>query len=122
MLHGLENLGRRQEEAGAAKLLLPFGLELLRGDVPLSGEDVVPGGEVENAGGLDCFAKMGGAGLLEGEEVEEHLNVQAHADRREVKGLFAGLVVHHPEKELSVFQPAVHPVHLAADPELAVGL
>ena len=35
----------------------------------------------------------------------------------EVKGLFAGLVVHHPEVQLSVLQPAIHPVHLPVDGE-----
>ena len=67
-------------------------------------------------------AEAGGAGFLEGEEIEKHLDVQAHADRREVEGLFAGLVVHHPEVELPVLQPAVHPVHLAPYPQLAVRL
>ena len=60
--------------------------------------------------------------LLQSEEIEQHLDIQAHLHRREVEGLPAGLVVHHPEIQFAVPDPAVHPVHLAAQTQLAVGL
>ena len=60
--------------------------------------------------------------LLQGKEVEKHLNVQSHLHRRQVEGLFAGLVIHHPEVQLAILYPAVHPVHLATQPQLGVRL
>ena len=59
---------------------------------------------------------------MQGKEVQQHLDVQAHADIGQVKFLFAGLVVHHPDVQLVVLDPAVHPVHLAPYPQLAAGL
>ena len=51
---------------------------------------------------------------MQGEQIQQHLYAQSVPHIRQIKGLFAGLVVHHPQIELAVLQPAVHPVHLAA--------
>ena len=122
VLHGLEHLRVGEQQPRPAQLLFPHGLELVRRDIPLGGEDLVPGGEIQHPGGLDVHAEPLPALLFQGEQVQQHLNVQAHPDGGQVKGLFAGLVVHHPEIQLVVLHPAVHPVHLAADPQLRVRL
>ena len=59
---------------------------------------------------------------MQGKQVEQHLNVQPHFHRREVKCLLAGLIVHHPQVQLPIPNPAVHPVHLTADPQHSIWL
>ena len=57
---------------------------------------------------------------MQGKEVQQHLNIQSHADVGQIEFLLAGFVVHHPEVQLIVLDPAVHPVHLAAYPQFPV--
>ena len=59
---------------------------------------------------------------MQSKEVQQHLDIQSHADVGQIKLLFAGLVVHYPQEKLVVPDPAVHAVHLAAHPQLAVRL
>ena len=92
--------------------------EGLRGDVPLGPSDQIPGRVIQhprrhNSG----YPKQRLSLLLEGEEIQQHLDAQPVPHIREVEGLAPGLVVHHPQIELAVVEPAVHPVHLAADGE-----
>ena len=122
MLHGPEDLRLRQQQSGTAQQLLPFALQLFRRNVPLHRQNLIPGRQIQHARRFDLPAEVSSALLLQGEEIQQHLDIQTHFHRRQVKGLFAGLVVHHPEVELVVLDPAVHPVHLAADAQLRVGL
>ena len=42
-------------------------------------------------------------------------------DRSQIKGLFAGFIIHDPEVQLIILDPAVHPVHLASQTKLCSG-
>ena len=122
MFHGLEYLRLRQNQAAAAQFLLPPPGQLLRRDAALRGQNLIPGRQVQHAGRFHRTVEVGLSLLLQSEEIEQHLDIQAHLHRREVEGLPAGLVVHHPEVQFAVPDPAVHPVHLTAQAQLAVGL
>ena len=95
-------------------------MQSLRGDAPLRRQNLVPGGEIQHACRLDLLAEKFRPLLLQGKEVQQHLDIQSHADVGQIKFLLAGFVVHHPQVQLVVLDPAVHPVHLAAYPQLPV--
>ena len=120
MLHGLQHRRVLQEKSGAFQRLFPLLLQSLRGDAPLRRQNLVPGGEIQHACRLDLFSEKFRPFLLQGKEVQQHLNIQSHADVGQIEFLLAGFVVHHPEVQLIVLDPAVHPIHLAAYPQFTV--
>ena len=122
VLHGLQHRWLRQQQPGALQLLLPLAGQLFRRDIPFHAQNLVPGGQIQHASRFDLMAKVGLSLFLQGEQIEEHLDIQPHLHRRQVEGLFARLVVHHPQIQLAVLYPTVHPVHLAADSQLSVRL
>ena len=58
---------------------------------------------------------------MQREEVQQHLDIQAHSHRAQVKGFLAGLIVHYAKIELAVLHPAVHAVYLTAKTQLRTG-
>ena len=81
-----------------------------------AGQMLLPGGQVEHPR-RDYRLLHSGQPLLllQGEQIEQHLQIQPVPHIGQVKGLVAGLVVHDPDIELTVMFPAVHPVHQAGD-------
>ncbi|MPM71189.1 hypothetical protein SDC9_118152 [bioreactor metagenome] len=120
MLHGLQNLRLVQQKAAAAQCLRPLLRQSLRGHVPLLRQNLIPGREIQHSGGNHLPPKIGAALIFQREQVQQHLDVQSHADLRQVEGLLPGFVIHHPEVEPAVLQPAVYPVHLPVYPQLPV--
>ena len=60
--------------------------------------------------------------LLQREQIQQHLDPQPVPHIRQVKGLAPRLIVHHPQIQLPVVEPAVHPIHFSADGEGGVPL
>ena len=50
---------------------------------------------------------------FQGKQVQQHLNAQSVLHIEQAEGLPPGLIIHHPQIEPAVLDPAVHPVHLA---------
>ena len=114
-LHGGEHLRVVQHQAAAGELLVQLlapGL-VAHGAAPT--DHRVPGGEVEHTGPLHRPAVVLLPPVLQGEQVQEHLKPQAVPHLGEVEGFFARLIIDHSQIELSVVDPAVHPVHKAGD-------
>ena len=122
VLHGLEDLRLVQQQSGALQRLFPLLFQIFGRHVPVQAQNLVPGREIQHPGGFNIPAEVLLPLFLQGKEVQQHLNVQAHADIGQVKFLFAGFVIHHPDVQLVILDPAVHPVHLAPYPQLAAGL
>ena len=122
VLHSPQHLRVRQHHAAAAQLLLQGSLELFRLDAPVLFQDHLPGRVIQYPRRHNGIAEIAAALLLQSEQVQEHLNAQAVPQVRQVKGFFPGFVVHHPQIQLSVVEPAVHPVHLAADGQGLISL
>ena len=113
MLHGLQHLRVTEHQSRAAQSGAHIRLQLFIGNVALPRQDHAAGRLIQHAAGHDGMAEIVLSLLLQRKEVQQHLDTQPIADIREVKALFAGLVVHHPQIQLPVVEPAVHPVHLA---------
>ena len=114
VLHGLQDRRVREQQAGAAQLFGRLLGQLIRGDVAFGSQNVISCRKIQYTGRLHFAAEIRLALLLQGEEVQQHLDVQPHPHRRQIKGLAAGLIVYHPQIELAVFEPSVYPVHFAA--------
>ena len=60
--------------------------------------------------------------LLQREQIQQHLDPQPVPHIRQIEGLAPRLIVHHPQIQLPVVEPAVHPVHFSADGEGGIPL
>ena len=115
VLHGPQHLRLAQQHAGTPQLPPQHSLQLLRRDAAgPSREMIVPRRRIQHAGRhTPASRNMPAALLLQGEQVQQHLDTQPVPHIRQVECLLAGLVVHHPQIQLSVLYPAVHAVYLA---------
>ncbi len=122
VLHGFEDVLVPQEQAVLFVFGLLFFVDGVGGGVPPGDGAGLPfGGIVEDARRNDVVI-LAGAVLLNGEEVEQHLQVQAVKDVGELELLAAALVVDDTDIGLSVVFIEIDPVHRAADSEgAAVG-
>ena len=91
---------------------------LLLGQPSVLAEVREPGGEILNARADGLAPQQLPTALLQGEEVQKHLQSHAVVHIAVVKILFAGLVVHNPDIALPACVPGVHPVHEAPEPGL----
>ena len=87
--------------------------------VPPGGRAGGPLGRVVEDAGRDRVFILSGAVLFDGEEVEEHLQVEAVQDVRQFEFLAAALVVDDTDIGLSVFFTEVDPVDRTPDRERA---
>ena len=115
VLHGLDDLGFRQDQTAAVQLsgLLRHDL-LVREALVRAHKDIVRR-YIQHARGDDLLAVALGAVLLQREEIEQHLQPHAlpHVGEREF--FLSGLVVHDADVELAVVLPAVHAVGRAGE-------
>ena len=115
MLHGLDDLGFRQDQTAAVQLsgLLRHDL-LVREALVRAHKDIVRR-YIQHARGDDLLAVALGAVLLQREEIEQHLQPHAlpHVGEREF--FLSGLVVHDPDVELAAVLPAIHAVGRAGE-------
>ena len=112
VLHGPEHLGILQHQAAAAQLLLNVGFDLSRRRIPLFRDDHVPGGQIQHPRRHHRHAEVLLPLPLQRKQVQQHLDTQTVLHIGQAEGLPPGLIVHHPQIELAVLDPAVHPVHL----------
>ena len=122
VLHSPQHIRLRQQQTGALQFLLPHGRQRIRQNVPLRCQNVVAGRQIQHTCRFDFFSEILLARFLQREQVQQHLNIQSHPHRRQIKGLAAGLIVHHPQIQLIILDPAVHTVHLAAHSKFRVRL
>lgn len=80
LLHGPEDGGLCQKQAAAAQSALPGPGQLFLVWLPVGGHHGVPRRDIEDPGGDDLMAIADGALLLQGKEVQEHLQAHALAD------------------------------------------
>ena len=113
VLHGRQHVRLGQHHAAAPQLPPQGRLQLFRRDGPVGPQYHVPGGQVQHPRRFDGATEVRSAALLQGKQVQQHLYAQAVPHVRQVEGLFPRLVVHHPQVQPAVLQPAVHPVHLS---------
>ena len=114
-LHGLQHRPIGEDQSPADQLFVHCLLPLLLAHGPAAPDHRVPGRQVKHPRPLYRQSVEPLSPLLQGEEVQKHLEAQAVPHLRQVKAFTAGLVVHHPEVEPPVLHPAVHPVHEAGD-------
>ena len=122
MLHGGQDLRFAQQHTGTPQLAPQHILDLVRRKRPVSLQDDIPRRHIQHARRLHRPAEGAAPLPLQGEQVQQHLDAQSVPHIRQVECLFAGLIVHHPQIELAVLDPAVHPVHLAADGQALIPL
>ena len=115
LLPGLQQGLVIQHQAAAADLLHPLLLRLvvLRG--PAEGDHGVPGRDIHHPRGDDLMAVALLPVGLQGEKVQQHLQAHAVPHVGQAELLPAGFVVHHPEIQLALMEPAVHPVGNAGE-------
>ena len=83
--------------------------------VPPPPDDHVPGGEIQHAGLLHGLPVEALPPLFQGKQIQQHLQPQAVKHLGQIKGLPPRLIVHHPEIQLVVLHPSVHPVYTSGN-------
>ena len=117
MLHGVQHGGIVEQQAGAAHRAGALSGRLLGREPAVGRDEHVARRNVEHARRHDLVPVARGAGALEREEVQQHLQPHAVPHVRERERLAPGLVIDDAQVELAVVQPAVHAVGHAAHVE-----
>ena len=117
MLHGVQHALVVEQQAGAAHRTGALSGCLLGREPAVGRDEHVARRDVEYARRHDLVPVARGAGALEREEVQQHLQAHAVPHVRERKRLAPGLIIDDAQVELAVVQPAVYAVGHAAHVE-----
>ena len=117
MLHRVQHGGVVEQQAGAAHRAGALFGRLLGREPAVGRDEHVARRNVEHAGRHDLMPVARGAGALEREQVQQHLQPHTVPHVRERECLAPGLVIDDAQVELAVVQPAVHAVGHAAHVE-----
>ena len=120
MLHGLQDRLVLQDEALAAQLLAALGVGLADVFAGLEPDHIAAARHIERPGRLHGMASLFLV-LLQGKEIQEHLQVLAVKQVGIGEILAAGLVVDDAEVGRAVLFVGIHAVDLAGEQTVAAG-